>query len=243
MLHPDFVLQPGDVFSVQGKTHILYDNEVKTGGSLAWISNNPGNIRPAGHEAERYGAYVGKQHANFAIFPDAQTGFNAIKSFLSARSSKSITQIMEIYAPRGDGNNDPDAYASTIAKRLGVPVSTIVGSLSDDQLTTFASEIKRVEGWIPGTSYGLDALPDEVWQVLTDPTTPNQPANRPIIRRGDTGEAVRLVQSLLQAKGYDLEIDGIFGPATEAAVKAFQKAANLSVDGIVGPHTWSALSQ
>jgi hypothetical protein len=243
MPHPEFVLQPGAVFSVQGKTHILYDNEVKTGGSLAWINNNPGNIRPAGHEAERYGAYVGKQHANFATFPDEQTGFNAIKSFLSARSSKSITQIMEIYAPRGDGNNDPDAYARTIANRLAVSVSTIVGSLSDDQLTTFASEIKRVEGWIPGTSYDLDALPGTVLQSLTDPTTPNQPANRPMVRRGDTGESVRLVQSLLQAKGYDLEVDGIFGPDTEAAVKDFQGAANLSVDGVVGPNTWSALDQ
>ncbi len=243
MPHPEFVLQPGDVFNVQGKTHILYDNEVKTGGSLSWIHNNPGNIRPAGHEAERYGAYAGRQHANFAIFPNEQTGFEAIKSFLRARNSKSITQIMEIYAPRGDGNNDPDAYAATIANRLAVPVSTIVGSLSDSQLTTFASEIKRVEGWIPGTSYGLDALPDEVLQALTNPSTPDQPANRPVLRRGDTGEAVKLAQSLLQAKGYGLEVDGIFGPATEAAVKAFQAAVNLSVDGIVGPHTWGALDQ
>ena len=243
MPHPEFVLQPGGVFNVQGRTYILYDDEVKTGGSLAWINNNPGNIRPAGHEAERYGAYVGKQHANFAIFPDEQTGFDAIKLFLGARSSKSITQIMEIYAPRGDGNNNPDAYARTIANRLAVPVSTLVVSLSEDQMITFASEIKRVEGWIPGTSYDLDALPEAVLQSLTDPSTPNQPVNRPIVRRGDSGEAVRLLQSLLQARGYDLVVDGIFGPATEAAVKAFQMAANLSVDGIVGPNTWSALAQ
>lgn len=243
MPHPEFVLQPGDVFHVQGKTYILYDNEIKTGGSLAWINNNPGNIRPGGHEAERYGAYVGKQYANFAIFPNEQTGFNAIKSFLKVRSNKSITQIMEIYAPRGDGNNDPDAYARSISNRLEVPVSTLVGSLSDEQLTTFAREIQRVEGWNPGTSYNLDALPDAVLQSLTDPATLNQPTNRPMIRRGDRGEAVRLLQSLLQAKGYTLEADGIFGPATEIAVKAFQTAAHLSVDGIVGPNTWSALSQ
>jgi peptidoglycan hydrolase-like protein with peptidoglycan-binding domain len=64
-----------------------------------------------------------------------------------------------------------------------------------------------------------------------------------MVRRGDTSESVRLVQSLLQAKGCDLEVDGFFGPNTEAAVKDFQGAANLSVDGVVGPNTWSALDQ
>jgi N-acetylmuramoyl-L-alanine amidase len=58
-----------------------------------------------------------------------------------------------------------------------------------------------------------------------------------ILRRGTTGERVRELQALLKLKA-----DGIFGPATEAAVKAFQKSKGLKADGMIGPQTWAVLS-
>jgi peptidoglycan hydrolase-like protein with peptidoglycan-binding domain len=39
----------------------------------------------------------------------------------------------------------------------------------------------------------------------------------------------------------DLDVDGIFEPKTEAAVRDFQQNENLSVDGIVGQQTWTTL--
>jgi peptidoglycan hydrolase-like protein with peptidoglycan-binding domain len=63
----------------------------------------------------------------------------------------------------------------------------------------------------------------------------------PLVRRGDQEHPVRTLQYLLRARGHTVDVDGIFGPATEAAVRAFQQEKGLTVDGIVGPNTWSAL--
>jgi N-acetylmuramoyl-L-alanine amidase len=60
---------------------------------------------------------------------------------------------------------------------------------------------------------------------------------------GTRGEAVRDVQRRLGALGHDLADDpsGAFGPATEAATRAFQAGRGLPDDGICGPVTWAAL--
>lgn len=61
------------------------------------------------------------------------------------------------------------------------------------------------------------------------------------LRRGARGEAVRALQTALTATGYALALDGVFGPATERAVRAFQARNGLVVDGIAGPATIGAL--
>ena len=63
----------------------------------------------------------------------------------------------------------------------------------------------------------------------------------PYIKRGSRSDAVKKLQELLNAKGYKLSVDGDFGPATEAAVKAYQAANHLTVDGEVGEKTWGSL--
>ena len=64
----------------------------------------------------------------------------------------------------------------------------------------------------------------------------------PTIKRGSTGNYVRVLQGRLIAKGYNIQCDGDFGPKTYEAVKAFQASVStLEVDGIVGPKTWAEL--
>ena len=65
-----------------------------------------------------------------------------------------------------------------------------------------------------------------------------------MLKKGNTGEYVTLLQTKLKNAGYDLGkygVDGDFGSATLAAVKKFQKEHGLTVDGIVGKATWAAL--
>ncbi len=62
------------------------------------------------------------------------------------------------------------------------------------------------------------------------------------LRLDDKGAAVKRLQRALKKAGFNPgAIDGDFGPATRAAVMAFQASENLLVDGIAGPRTQAAL--
>lgn len=55
---------------------------------------------------------------------------------------------------------------------------------------------------------------------------------------------IAILQALLAHLGLvGWDIDGVFGPVTERAVKAFQSKQRLVVDGIVGPVTWGKLTE
>jgi peptidoglycan hydrolase-like protein with peptidoglycan-binding domain len=72
------------------------------------------------------------------------------------------------------------------------------------------------------------------------------------VKQGSQGDAVKGVQEEFQFRNLSgdptigPQIDGIFGPVTDAAVRGFQQALaadipSVQVDGIVGPVTWQAL--
>jgi len=74
--------------------------------------------------------------------------------------------------------------------------------------------------------------------AVEPPAHAGAPAGRLTIRRGASGEFVQQVQGKV-----GVDADGNFGPKTEAAVRAFQRAHSLVPDGIVGPKTWAALDR
>lgn len=67
----------------------------------------------------------------------------------------------------------------------------------------------------------------------------------PTIRKGARGEYVTLAQTKLIQQGYDVGrsgADGIFGTATDTAVRKYQADHGLKSDGIIGPATWESLN-
>ena len=82
---------------------------------------------------------------------------------------------------------------------------------------------------------GLDDAPQ-----ATRPTNPYPVPDKPL-RRGAKGVTVRWLQRELVNHGYDILVDGSFGPLTGAAVRDFQLQNDLVVDEIVGKKTVAAL--
>ena len=62
-----------------------------------------------------------------------------------------------------------------------------------------------------------------------------------MLKRGDRGDKVRVLQDALQRAGMVLEVDGDFGKHTYDAVVAFQQREHLHVDGVAGKDTLPAL--
>ncbi|WP_421865107.1 N-acetylmuramidase domain-containing protein [Motiliproteus sp.] len=61
------------------------------------------------------------------------------------------------------------------------------------------------------------------------------------LKRGDQGPEVTVLQQRLKLRGYNVSIDGDFGPGTERAVMDLQLTNFLVVDGIAGPKTLALL--
>lgn len=101
------------------------------------------------------------------------------------------------------------------------------------------------------TATAVSATATGTSQPVPDaPSRPvSTPAQNPTLTRGAQGPAVSVLQQHLNAwiarnpaQGLQpLRIDGIFGAATEQAVRRFQSALGLQVDGIVGSQTWAHL--
>ena len=64
----------------------------------------------------------------------------------------------------------------------------------------------------------------------------------PVIRLGSSGSTVRVLQQLLNFRGFTLEVDGEFNLSTQEAVKEFQHKNGLPVKEIVDAKTWYHLS-
>lgn len=86
------------------------------------------------------------------------------------------------------------------------------------------------------TSYQAGLVVDGIWGVKTESQIKIH-----YLKRTMKNEHVRVIQTLLKQIGYNIAVDGSYGPATEKVVMDFQKQKGLKVDGYCGVETHKAI--
>ena len=112
----------------------------------------------------------------------------------------------------------------------------------DGAAVVAASEDSEVGDATDTTADGeTDGTALDVGPTTTGPACEFEENSSLPLERCNMGPAVAVVQSILQANGYEVGIDGNFGDQTLYALRAFQEEEGLTVDGIVGLQTWTEL--
>ncbi len=88
---------------------------------------------------------------------------------------------------------------------------------------------------------GLVRRRKEERALFLTPVTQAKTGNTDLLRKGDRGDDVKLLQHRLNILGWQLTEDSIWGVQTDSAVRGYQYRAGLTVDGIVGAKTKAAL--
>lgn len=153
----------------------------------------------------------------------------ALGVFGPGSSGEFVRTIQALVRVSVDGVYGPATEAGVKAHQalLGVTQDGVWGPATQSATEAFFQWL-GTQSQAPGVAPGaLAALADAAAQILG---------------LGSAGGAVKIAQVGLAAKGHPVAVDGVYGPATAAAVRAFQAECGLSVDGVVGPVTWSALA-
>lgn len=126
-----YVVTPG----MQTVAAAIQQQEGYAPGTLAYTNNNPGNLIYAGQPGATPGA------GGFASFPTYQDGLNALYNQINLYATgacgvcggqpMTIGQMTAVYAPAGQGGNNPGLYAQNIANATGAtpdtPLSSVIG--------------------------------------------------------------------------------------------------------------------
>jgi hypothetical protein len=146
------------------------------------------------------------------------------------------TSVDNVYAHTYEFNR---AYGRTIA-----PLGQVMEDPPPSQIVRFRM-ISRSYG-APGVSW-WDWQESSLagWRAVAQPAGwiagYTATTATPLLKKGSQGDLVVWAQEHLVSAGYQIPVDGGFGPQTLAAVQQFQTARGLTVDGMIGPATWAAL--
>ncbi len=190
--------------------------------SPLWIANYNGTAHPL---PKGWTGYTVWQSARSGPLPGDQDVFNGsledLRAFAKGDYTPPPTSGWPLVKQGDKGSRVTSAQHLLNARGASIEADGAFGPATREAVVSF----QRSKNLTPDGIIGPNT-----WQALVL-----------TVQSGSDGAAVRAAQTMLNAHGASLQVDGAFGPATREAVVSFQKSRNLTQDGIVGPNTWQAL--
>ena len=169
-----------------------------------------------------YGKYTGYVYKTYV----------SVTKTASSSSSASSTTRLE----KGSTGSDVKDLQTKL-KKLGYYDATVDGSYGD----TTAAAVKAFQKKYNLTADGI-AGKETLKKLDSVYENANSAKDDDSLRMGDSGSAVKNLQTKLKKLGYySGTVDSTFGSGTYAAVRAFQKKYNLTADGVAGSETLKKL--
>lgn len=184
-----------------------------------------------------------------SIYDFNQNQFDALVSFaynigsidgLTKNGTRTIKQISDKFNAyiKGDGRVLPGLVTRRAKEKklFDTPVSKPTTN------TKYDIQVLSIQKWLNKT-YKAGLVEDGIYGSKTKATLVNlMKKDFSTLKKGSTGNRVRLLQSFLYCEGFDTKgIDGSFGTNTEKAVIAYQKVKGLVPDGKVGNKTFTKI--
>ena len=169
-----------------------------------------------------YGKYTGYVYKTYV---------SVTKTASSSSSSSSATRL-----EKGSTGSDVKDLQTKL-KKLGYYDAYVDGDYGDTTVAAVKAFQKKYNLTADGIA-GKETLKklDSVYENA------NSDKDDDSLRMGDSGSAVKDLQTKLKKLGYyDGTVDSTFGSGTYAAVRAFQKKYNLTADGVAGSETLKKL--
>ena len=169
-----------------------------------------------------YGKYTGYVYKTYV---------SVTKTASSSSSSSSATRL-----EKGSTGSDVKDLQTKL-KKLGYYDAYVDGDYGDTTVAAVKAFQKKYNLTADGIA-GKETLKklDSVYENA------NSAKDDDSLRMGDSGSAVKNLQTKLKKLGYyDGTVDSTFGSGTYTAVRAFQKKYNLTADGVAGSETLKKL--
>jgi len=184
-------------------------------------------------------------HRNYAANPEANGLDNFVHTNAPPQTVRYAQNVVDEIVRAGVQRNRGVSRANFAVLRntnapamlleMGFMTNARDNQLFDQNFDAYAAAIARgIMRSLPGSvTPPAPPPPTGVW-----PPFPGV-----VLRRNMQGPSIRQVQARLNLLGANPQLaeDGVFGPMTEAAVRAFQHYRGLNLDGVVGTVTWNAM--